>query len=146
MIVIRKADIADYPRIMQIWESSVKATHDFLKEEDFELFKRLIPSEFLPQLKVFVVADNKDITAYFGVSDDNLEMLFVDAEARGKGYGKTALEYILNTLQIYKVDVNEQNQQAVDFYFKMGYCQIARSEKDGMGKDYPLLHLLFSGK
>lgn len=142
--MIREADISDYPRIMQIWESAVKATHDFLKEEDFELFKRLIPSEFLPQLKVFVVTDNDDVTAYFGVSEDNLEMLFVDAGARGKGYGKIAVEYILNTLQIDKVDVNEQNQQAVDFYFKMGYRQIARSEKDGMGKDYPLLHLLYS--
>lgn len=144
--MIRKADASDYPRIMEIWESAVKATHDFLKEEDFELFKVLIPSEFLPQLKVFLVEDGGYIPAYFGVSDDHLEMLFVDAAARGKGYGRIATEYILNTLQIYKVDVNEQNQQAVDFYFKMGYRQIARSEKDSMGKDYPLLHLVYPGQ
>ncbi|SFN19582.1 putative acetyltransferase [Paenimyroides ummariense] len=52
---IRKADKKDYSRIMEIWESSVIATHDFLKQEDFELFKNLIPDEFLPQLNVFVI-------------------------------------------------------------------------------------------
>lgn len=141
---IRKADTKDYPRIMEIWESSVKATHDFLKKEDFELFKNLIPNEFLPQLNVFVMEDNGIIPAFFSVSDDNLEMLFVDAESRGKGFGKIAVDYIINTLQIYKVDVNEQNPQAVDFYLKQGYQQKGYSETDGMGKPYPLLHLEYS--
>ena len=117
---IRKAVTKDYPRIMEIWESSVKATHDFLKQEDFELFKNLIPKEFLPQLNVFVMEDDGVIPAFFSVSDDNLEMLFVDAESRGKGFGKIAVDYIVNTLQIYKVDVNEQNPQAVYFYLNQG--------------------------
>lgn len=141
---IRKAYIEDYSRIMEIWESSVKATHDFLKKEDFELFKNLIPTEFLPQLNVFVIEDDEIIPAFFSVFDDNLEMLFVDAESRGKGFGKIAVDYIINTLQIYKVDVNEQNNQAIDFYLKQGYQQTGYSETDGMGKPYPLLHLEYS--
>ena len=82
----------------------------------------------------------------FQFPDDNLEMLFVDAESRGKGFGKIAVDYIINTLQIYKVDVNEQNTQAVDFYLKQGYQQQGYSETDGMGKPYPLLHLEYSIK
>ncbi|WP_313419020.1 hypothetical protein [Sphingobacterium multivorum] len=50
-------------------------------------------------------------------------------------YGK------IRKLQVYKVDVNEQNQQAVDFYLKKGYQLIGRSTVDGMGKSYPILHL-----
>lgn len=141
---IRKADTKDNPRIMEIWESSVKATHDFLKQEDFELFKNLIPIEYLPQLNVFVMEDDEIISAFFAVSEDNLEMLFVDAESRGNGFGKIAIDYVVNTLQIYKVDVNEQNMQAVDFYLKKGYQQKGYSETDGMGKSYPLLHLEYS--
>lgn len=53
--MIRIATVNDYPRMMEIWESSVLATHDFLKESDFELFKKLIPTEFFPQLKTFVI-------------------------------------------------------------------------------------------
>ena len=143
---IRKADTKDYPRIMEIWESSVKATHYFLSEIDFELFKNLIPNEFLPQLNVFVMEEDGIIPAFFSVSDDNLEMLFVHAESRGKGFGKFALDYIINTLQIYKVDVNEQNAQAVTFYLSQGYQQKGYSETDEMGKPYPLLHLEYSNK
>lgn len=143
-MLIRPADSNDYSRIMEIWESSVKATHDFLKEEDFKLFQKLIPTEFLPQLKVFVIEEQTFIPAYFALSDDNLEMLFVHADYRGKSYGKTAVDYIINQLKIYKVDVNEQNKQAVDFYLKMNYQLIGRSEQDSMGKDYPLLHLEYS--
>jgi hypothetical protein len=39
------------------------------------------------------------------------------------------------------VDVNEQNGQAVGFYLRMGFATEGRSELDGMGKPYPLLHM-----
>ena len=141
---IRLATTADYSRIMVIWESAVKATHDFLKDEDFDLFKKLIPEEFLPQLQVFVMEQNSEINAFFGVSDDNLEMLFVHNDARGKGLGKQAIDLVINDLHILKVDVNEQNPQAVGFYERMGYRKVGRSDVDGMGKPYPLLHFEYA--
>lgn len=105
---IRAASEADYAAILRIWENSVRATHDFLKEEDLQLYKRLIPTEYLPQLKVYVLDDDGQPTAFFAVSDDNLEMLFVDSAYRGKGIGTVALQHVLDKLQVYKVDVNEQ--------------------------------------
>ncbi len=142
--MIRKAEIQDYDAIMEIWKSAVKATHDFLSEEDFLLFERIIPVDFLPQLRVFVIEENQKTEAFFGVSDDHLEMLFVDAASHGKGYGKQAVHFIINQLGIKKVDVNEQNPQATGFYLKMGYKITGRSAKDGMGKDYPLLHMIYT--
>lgn len=143
MYNIKQATLHDYPRIMEIWESAVLATHDFLKKEDFELFKQLIPSEFLPQLQVFVLEQNRQIDAFFSVSDDNLEMLFVHEEARGKGLGTQAVTYVVEILKILKVDVNEQNPQAIGFYEKVGYKKVGRSQVDGMGKPYPLVHFEF---
>lgn len=143
-MTIRPARAVDYLEIMSIWESAVSATHHFLDPADFDLFKTLIPESFLPQLDVFVVEDaNSNMLAFFSVSDDNLEMLFVHDTARGKGVGRRSIAYVLEILKVYKVDVNEQNQQAVAFYLKMGYTQTGRSEQDGMGKDYPLLHLQY---
>lgn len=139
---IRPANAADYPAIMRIWVSAVAATHHFLDPADFELFKVLIPESFLPQLQVFALEDGAgNMLAFFSVSEDNLEMLFVHDSVRGKGIGKMIIAYVLEQLKIYKVDVNEQNQQAVDFYLKTGYVHTGRSERDGMGKAYPLLHL-----
>ena len=30
--MIRKIKVTDYPRLMEIWESAVSSTHDFLKD------------------------------------------------------------------------------------------------------------------
>ena len=141
MINIRKAKATDYDRLMAIWSSAVLATHDFLNQADFELFATLIPTEFFPQLDVYLLERNDDIVAFFAVSDDNLEMLFVDAACHGQGLGKIAVNYVLQRLRVHKVDVNEQNPKAIQFYLRMGYTQKGRSERDGMGKPYPLLHL-----
>ncbi|MEF9671735.1 GNAT family N-acetyltransferase, partial [Pseudomonas sp. PCH446] len=70
-----------------------------------------------------------------------VEMLFIAPQARGTGLGKQLLRYAIEHLNADELDVNEQNTQAVGFYFKQGFEVIGRSEKDGMGQPYPLLHL-----
>ncbi len=40
-----------------------------------------------------------------------------------------------------RVDVNEQNEQALGFYQHLGFSVIGRSPLDGQGKPYPLLHM-----
>jgi putative acetyltransferase len=37
--------------------------------------------------------------------------------------------------------VNEQNPQGVAFYRHMGFGQVGRSELDGQGNPFPLLHM-----
>jgi 2-polyprenyl-3-methyl-5-hydroxy-6-metoxy-1,4-benzoquinol methylase len=111
-----------------------------LKTEDFEFYKKIIPNYF-PNVDLYVIRSGKTINAFMGVSGDNLELLFVLAESRGKGYGKSLLIYALNNLNVEKVDVNEWNALAVGFYEKFGFKVVNRSEKDSMGKDYPILKM-----
>ncbi len=40
-----------------------------------------------------------------------------------------------------EIDVNEQNEQAVGFYLRMGFEVEERSELDSMGKSFPLIHM-----
>ncbi|WP_080778264.1 acetyltransferase [Chryseobacterium phocaeense] len=138
---IRPATAEDHPRIMEIWESAVKATHDFLAEEDFTYFKEVIPRDYLPNLEVYLITENNDAKGFASVAEGNLEMLFIHNDARGKGLGKKLYEFMKEATGLTKVDVNEQNPQAIGFYEKMGFKKIGRSEKDGSGKDYPLIHM-----
>lgn len=138
---IRLAHAEDYPRIMEIWESSVKATHDFLTEEDFNYFKEVIPKEYLPNLEVYLITENRIAEGFAAVAEGTLEMLFIHNESRGKGFGRTLYKFMKDKTGLTKVDVNEQNPQAIGFYEKMGFRQIGRSEKDGSGKDYPIIHM-----
>ena len=60
---------------------------------------------------------------------------------RAQGLGKQLLRYAMEHLNANELDVNEQNPQALGFYFKQGFEVIGRSEVDGMGQPYPLLHM-----
>ncbi|AZZ91266.1 acetyltransferase [Hahella sp. KA22] len=142
---LRHVDADEYPEIIKVWESSVRATHDFLSEEDIQFFKPLILNEYLKavNLRCAKNADGK-ILGFVGVADKNIEMLFVTAEARGTGVGRRLLTYAVDELHAVKVDVNEQNPQAVGFYERFGFCIVGRSPTDGMGKPFPLLHMELS--
>jgi putative acetyltransferase len=131
----------DYPKLVEIWESAVKATHDFLSENDFQYFKKTIPEQYFPQLDVYIISENNDPKGFGAVSEDTLEMLFIHNDDRGKGLGKKLYQYLQDKTGCTKVDVNEQNPQAIAFYEKMGFKKTGRSERDGSGKDYPLIHM-----
>jgi len=132
----------EYKSVVELWESSVRATHHFLKEEDIEYFKPLILNTYLDAVELRCIRNNGEkIVGFLGVADQNLEMLFIHPEYRGKRIGKTLLDYSINQLDITKVDVNEQNEQAVGFYKYYGFETIKRSELDSSGKTYPTLHM-----
>lgn len=138
---IRLATKNDYPEIMGIWESAVRATHHFLSEEDFNYFKEVIPKDYLPQLEVYVIAENSKAKGFAAAAGENLEMLFIHDEARGKGLGRKLYQFMKEKTRLTKVDVNEQNPQAIGFYEKLGFKPMGRSEHDSSGKPYPIIHM-----
>lgn len=138
--MIRKIKTADYPRLREIWESAVKATHGFLKKEDFEYHKEHLPTYF-PHVALFGYEKGGELAGFIGVAEGNIEMLFVDNDCRGNGIGRQLVSYVITHLHAVSVDVNEQNLQAVGFYKRMGFSVCSRSKTDSEGKPYPILHL-----
>lgn len=132
----------EYGKITELWEASVRATHSFLTEEDIQFFKPLIKNEYLAAVVLRCAKDEEGkIHGFLGVAEGNIEMLFVDLKSFKNGIGKLLLNYALNELGATKVDVNEQNHNALKFYEHMGFKVISRSPVDGFGKPYPLLHM-----
>lgn len=139
---IHAIDKSEYKEVVEVWEASVRATHGFLKEADIAYFKPLILNTYLDAVDLKCVRNNNGkIVGFIGVADQNLEMLFIHPNDRGKGIGKTLLAYSIKNLNVTKVDVNEQNEQAVGFYKHCGFEVINRSELDATGKPYPILHM-----
>jgi len=56
------------------------------------------------------------------------------------------LNYAIKNFNVKKVDVNEQNEQAVGFYQHFEFEIIGRSELDSSGKPYPTLHMELKNK
>ena len=142
---IFSVDEKDYPEIISVWEASVKATHDFLSEEDIQHLKPLILNEYLKAVELVCMKDSQGkIIGFIGVADRKIEMLFIEPQHRGQSIGKKLLKYAIESMQAIDVDVNEQNEQAVGFYKHAGFEVVSRSPVDGQGKPFPLLHMSLS--
>ena len=136
---IRNKDIDE---ILDTWESAVRATHNFLSEEDIISIKPQVIEGAKYVSKLLCVRDKKDIIkAFMGIHDSKIEMLFVSNDSRGKGIGKKLVNHAIEVLNINYVDVNEQNPQAVGFYKHMGFQIFERSEFDEQGNQFPILHM-----
>lgn len=132
----------DYDELLDVWEDSVRATHNFITDEDIEFFKPIIINQALPCVTLKCVRDDGgSILGFVGTHADKIEMLFILDEMRGRGIGKVLLSYAIDKLSATKVDVNEQNPQAVEFYKHMGFKVESRSPFDDMGKPFPILHM-----
>ncbi len=131
----------DYVALINVWESAVLSTHDFLLKEDFQFYKSRLPFYF-EDVSLYVFKDESFIIkGFLGISKDSIEMLFVENESRGIGIGKKLLNFAINSLKIRKVSVNEQNTQALGFYEHIGFKRTDYSDYDSEGKNYPIISL-----
>ena len=137
---------ADYEQIMVVWEASVRATHHFLTEAWIEEHKPLILEQYLDMVELYAIRDEAGkVIAFLGHLEGNIEMLFIHPDHFKKGLGKALVRYATDEKGATKVDVNEQNPSAREFYEKMGFEVISRSELDGQGNPFPILHMALKG-
>lgn len=112
---LEERDKQTLSRLMDIWESAVRSIHTFLSEND------------ITQIKLEVYQGLMSIKFLYGYYNDaGVLQGFIGA---------------VDNLGTKFVDVNEQNEQGVEFYRHMGFHVINRSEYDGQGRPFPLLHL-----
>ena len=125
-----------------VWERSVRASHDFLTEDDIRRIKGYVPDAF-KNVEVFITAGNGkgDIQGFMGIQDGTLEMLFLAPEACGRGLGRELLEYGIAGYGVTRLAVNEQNPKAVGFYEHLGFKTFRRTETDESGDPFPLLYM-----
>ena len=132
----------DYEALTAVWYASVRATHDFLTEVDMEYYRRRIPRDYMPHVELYAIRDERGRWASFiGISSDMIEMLFVRPDEMGRGHGSRLLKFAVEEKGLRKVDVNEQNKRALEFYQKHGFSVVGRDATDGAGKPYPILHM-----
>lgn len=141
----RKATANDYDLILNLWEKSVTATHDFLSFDDKREIRKEIPS-YLPHLDVRLWYVESSLIGFSGISQNHLEMLFLDPNEIGKGYGKQIIQLLIHHFGVKTVDVNKDNENAKMFYLKNGFSIVNESPTDNSGRPYPILHLQLQEK
>lgn len=142
IIEVKDRNSALIEQLLKIWESSVRATHLFLSNNEIEEIKKYVPQALkeIPRL-IIVENENQVPIGFMGIAEQHLEMLFISKKERGKGLGKKLLEYGIEKYSVNTLAVNEQNPLAKGFYEHMGFEVYKRTEVDEQGNPYPLLYM-----
>lgn len=129
-------------QLLEIWESSVRATHLFLSDGEIENIKQYVP-QALKSVPNLIIAENQNgrPIGFMGIAEQKLEMLFIADSERGKGVGKRLLQYGIDNYSVNELAVNEQNPLAKGFYKHMGFKVSKRTDIDEQGAPYPLLYM-----
>ena len=129
-------------RLTDIWQATVLKTHTFLSEADIALLQPEVQIGLAKIESLYAYYDDQGIIqGFIGIDLPKIEMLFVAVNSRGQGIGKQLLNFAVTNLGARWVDVNEQNELGVVFYYHLGFRMISRSAWDSQGRPFPILHL-----
>ncbi|MFN3530713.1 MAG: GNAT family N-acetyltransferase [Bacteroidia bacterium] len=128
-------------QLIEVWEKSVLATHDFLNAPDFIEIKKIVKTIDFSAFETYCLLESNNVIGFLGTANQKIEMLFLSPEHIGTGLGAKLLNFAVHELNATQVDVNEQNLKAVAFYSKSGFKTYERTNQDDQGKNYPLLRM-----
>lgn len=132
--------------LLEIWDKSVRATHEFLSEEEILKIRGYVPGAICNVEMLLVLfdkgEDSKEAVSvplgFMGIGGKKIEMLFLSPDACGKGLGKMLVQHGIENFSTEEVTVNEQNPKAKGFYEHLGFKTYKTSETDEQGNPYPI--------
>ncbi len=158
MKLIRETTSADYLVLVEIWERAVRSSHAFLSEADIAEIREALIQQYFPNVNIYAIEIDRPIHAhgngqdtppqtgghtiagFIGLLDGKIEMLFIDSQYQGKGYGSALIDFAIRE-GVVAVDVNEQNPSALAFYLSKGFRIVSRDPTDESNRPFPILHL-----
>jgi len=141
-IRLRPGQPDDHDRLVAVWRASVEASHHFLSASDVDWYENIVAG-YLPHMRDLRVAvdESQEVVGFIAQDAGEIHMLFVDSAAQRRGIGTALLEDVASGVEAVSLDVNEQNPTARAFYEARGFSSVGRSDLDGQGRPFPVLHL-----
>lgn len=138
----------DIDAMLSLWEDSVRASHHFLNESEIKTIAQDLLDACQHLEHIIIARALGEMVGFIGMQTSNqtamIEMLFVAPKMFGKGVGKALLKEaylrVLKHSKIIAVDCNEQNPKGNQFYEKVGFQKVGRSDRDSQGREYPIVH------
>ena len=142
---VRPARPDDRPRMLELWERSVRATHHFLEEHHIAALRPLVAMELerdTPEWWVLVTPQDDTPIGFLGYANDTIEALFIDPARLGQGGGRRLVTHAESLAgSPLAVAVNEENRSALAFYEALGFSVVSRSPVDDAARPFPILHM-----
>jgi len=128
-------------QMIEVWERSVRATHHFVPSKEVDRLKELVKQIDFNSYSVYCLVSGKNVIGFLGVENFVIETMFLDPDYLRQKLGTMLMNFALDELKANKVNVNEQNTAAIEFYSSFGFTTYERTEKDSEGNDYPILKM-----
>jgi putative acetyltransferase len=139
---VHPVDADELPRVVDVWEASVRAEHDVVSEAYIEFFKPIVRDELVRLVDLAAVRTRDGaIVGFVGVADERIEALFVHPGWRRMGVGRRLVDYAVTARGATSIDLDEQNVAAVEFFRRVGFVVVGRSDIAGVGKTFPRVQL-----
>ncbi len=144
---IRSADHDDLKNVRELLERTWHATYDEVYgvdkvnsiNESWHSLDALRKRLNKPYSEFVIADDGEEIlgVAYASLSDERtamLHQLYINPEAQGRGAGRALLvemESAFPSATKIRLEVEEANEKAIDFYRNQGYREVGRTENCG---------------
>jgi putative acetyltransferase len=94
---IRLARAADHAGLVALWERSVRATHDFLTEDDIAALRPLVREALSDDaLELWVLVESTDVAiGFMGLAGNDIAALFLEPACRGQSGGRRLVAHDL---------------------------------------------------
>jgi putative acetyltransferase len=139
---IRRSTSDDREALFDIWLRSARATHTFVSDDDLQSLIAPVRDYLASDAELWVLCSSTGRPlGFMGLGAESIDSLFLAPECLRRGFGRRLVAHARRLREVLTVEVNEQNRAAVAFYEACGFTIDGRSEHDGNGLPYPLLHM-----
>lgn len=137
--MIRKFEIKDTKRVMQIWLDVNIEAHYFVPSSYWQSQYQSVQEQLL-QADIYVYEQDNEIQGFVGMMDNYLAGIFVDKKYRSAGIGKALMDCIKKDYFSFSLNVYQKNQRAVDFYLREGLSVVSKGiDEDTSEADYTMV-------
>ncbi|KAJ53036.1 putative acetyltransferase [Clostridium tetanomorphum] len=120
--MIRKLNENEINRVMKIWKEATIKAHDFIPEKYWIENYSIVKEEYIPKSETYVYLEESDIKGFISViNGEYIGALFIDVSCQGKGIGRKLIDYVRNIYNKLSLSVYKDNENAVNFYKKIGF-------------------------
>lgn len=136
---IRKAEIKDWPTLINIFDKALRTTDVLADDEWSALYKNLMSFSY-PTYDTYVFEVDGIVVAYISYWQEKklIKMLYVLPEYMNKGIGSKLIKYVLDAYQDeMTTGVKPTNEVALHLYQKFGFEIFSKEEFDTSGIYYP---------
>ena len=137
--IIRKAQIKDWPTLINIFDKSLRSSVELSEEDWASLYKSLISFSY-PTFDTYIFETDGKEVAYISYWCEKkfIKSLYVLPEYMNKGIGNKLIKYVIDTYrEDMTIGVKPENKTALHLYQKHGFEIISKEDYDTSGIYYP---------